>query len=537
MTSGWLAACGYPEDELRRAAPSGATLIRKGDWAAAAWGSEAGVSAAGARAAQASAWVGDQDAGSRWDLLPDGRIRLESDPFGLHAAYWATTERGVVAGSHATAVAAMAGSPHRLAPEAVASYLCFSCLPAPLTAFDAVRRANPGSRVLLDRDAIEEAEWRWEEGPPARDPARAVEDLRDLLRQAVRRRLGARSTPAVFLSGGLDSSIVASLLAQEGARPLLIALDFGPPHDAELPLAWRVADHLGLPLHVAPCRPADVRRALEATALSLEAPFGDPVTVPLWLLGEAAARLGATDVFNGEGGDQVFGGWTNKPMVAAETYAGEEYDREAEYLATFHRFHARLGELLTPAARERLAGWDAGAWLRPLLRGTGYESLLHRLRATNLAAKGAHNIAPRARMLAEAHGLRLRCPFFDRDLARWSFGLPGAWILEGSCEKALLKRAAEPWLPAEIVWREKRGMGAPATEWCLGALRSDVRRRLHPRRLRREGWFRPEFVRSVERGEDEPGEYRSRRLGEKLWLLWFLQVWRDVRRPAVAMPM
>jgi asparagine synthase (glutamine-hydrolysing) len=157
-----------------------------------------------------------------------------------------------------------------------------------------------------------------------------------------------------------------------------------------------------------------------------------------------------------------------------------------------------------------------------------YVSLLHRLRAANLRLKGAQSIAPRAAQLAAGCGLRMRSPFFDRSLAEWTFSLPPEWLLQGACEKALLKRVAEAYLPPEIVGREKRGMGVPLTDWCQGGLRCEVARRLSPARLRRDGWFEPRAVAALRRGEDHAREFRRRRAGEKLWTLLMLHLWCDV---------
>jgi asparagine synthase (glutamine-hydrolysing) len=99
--------------------------------------------------------------------------------------------------------------------------------------------------------------------------------------------------------------------------------------------------------------------------------------------------------------------------------------------------------------------------------------------------------------------------------------------LNGACEKYLLKHAAESYLPPVIVWREKRGMGVPVTEWLRGPLRREAGRRLSARRLARDGLFRPEAVRTLLRGEDHPGEVRRRRLGERLWTLLMAQIWTE----------
>jgi asparagine synthase (glutamine-hydrolysing) len=257
--------------------------------------------------------------------------------------------------------------------------------------------------------------------------------------------------------------------------------------------------------------------------------------VPLYLLGKAAAQEADT-IFNGEGGDQLFGGWANKPMIAAELHGDAAYDRLGAYLETYHRFHGFEDQLYTPAARSTLEGLDAADWVRPYLERHEFTTLLHRLRAANLWLKGAQNIAPRAAQLAEVHGLTMHAPFFDRALTEWSFTLPPEWFLQGACEKYILKRVAERFLPADVVWREKQGMGAPTTDWCLGGLKREVGRWLAPRRIKERGWLDPAYVDRLRHGEDQPGEYRRRRVGERLWALLLLHVWCAGQDPPVTWP-
>ncbi|HST62691.1 MAG TPA: asparagine synthase C-terminal domain-containing protein [Longimicrobium sp.] len=411
------------------------------------------------------------------------------------------------------------GAPSGLDAAALHGYLCFSHAPEPLTLFPGIHRVPSPAP--------------WRESPEPVDEDAAARRLQSLLAESVERMLGTEREVGVFLSGGLDSSIVAALLVRAGVRVHLFSLDFGAPWDAELEQARALAEHLGRPLHAVRARPRDVARALEPTARALHQPFGDPVTVPLYLLGQAAAeRVGI--VFNGEGGDQLFGGWVNKPMIAAETYGGAGYDREAAYLATYHRFHGREDRLLTPDARAAIGDADAGAFLRPALDAPHLPSLLHRLRAANIRLKGAQNIAPRMTQLAAAHGLAVRAPFFDLPLAKWTFTLPPEAFLRGASEKHLLKRAAEGLLPPDVIDRPKRGMGVPATEWLLhwrSPVRWQAARRMSKRRIKRDGWFDPAYVAALRHGDDDPGETRRRRLGERLWALLMLHVWMDVQDP------
>ena len=174
--------------------------------------------------------------------------------------------------------------------------------------------------------------------------------------------------------------------------------------------------------------------------------------------------------------------------------------------------------------------------MRHTLNAGRFSNFLHRLRAANLLLKGAQNILPRATQLAEVHGLRMRAPFFDRNLTDWTFTLPAKWFLGGACEKYLLKRAAESYLPAEVVWRDKRGMGVPTTEWCLGPLKREVEHWLSPTNLKREGWFDPRAVAELRSGSDQPGEFRRRRIGEKLWTLLMLRIWCETRDQTLVWP-
>ena len=465
------------------------------------------------------------EAASRWTTsgsssgAPSAASSEAPDPFGVRPLYALRAGGRTHTAADPRALRRLPGAPREMDAAALHGYLCFSHPPEPLTLFSGVRRIETPAP--------------WRESPVPIDEDAAVRRLRDLLRASVERMLGGEREVGVFLSGGLDSSVVAALLVETGVRVHLFSLDFGAPWDEELAQARSLASHLGRPLHAVRARPRDVARALEPTARALHQPYGDPVTVPLYLLGEAARDHVGT-VFNGEGGDQLFGGWVNKPMIAAETYGGAGYDREAAYLATYHRFHGLEDRLLTPAARSVLGAIDPGAFLRPALGAPHLPTLLHRLRAANLRLKGAQNIAPRMTQLAEAHGLAVRAPFFDLPLAEWTFTLPPGFFLRGATEKHLLKRAAEGLLPADVIDRPKRGMGVPATEWLLrwlGPVRWEAARRLSKRRLKRDGWFDPEYVAALRRGADDPVETRRRRLGERLWALLMLHAWIDAQDP------
>lgn len=480
-----------------------------------------------------SAVIGnDREAGSSISIYPSNpHLTVRRDPFGMHSVYIAGIDSVTWFASDLRVLQQLPEVSACLDPVALHGYLCFSYVPTPLVVLSQISSLPAGEQLVVRAGG----EWRsentatWhEESPTKLSETEGIADLRDRLRAAVAQGLGHEREVGVFLSGGIDSSFVAALLVELGAKAHLFTLDFGPPFDTEVTYAQQVAAHLKQPLTIVPARPEQIRVALVPTAAALEQPFGDGVTVPLFLLGRAAAQEVGT-VFNGEGGDQLFGGWTNKPMLAAEVYATKVYAREKTYLSTYHRFHDLADAYYTPRARELTQTVEVGEWVRPAFKAAGFTSLLHRLRAANLWLKGAQNIAPRAVQLGAVHGLRVKSPYFDRALTEWTFCLPPEWFVRGAIEKHLLKRAAEPYLPSGIIWREKRGMRVPTTEWCLGPLRKQVAHSLGPRRLEREGWFNPAAVTALRRGQDQSDEFRSRRIGEKLWALLMLQLWIEAR--------
>ncbi|MFM7321649.1 MAG: asparagine synthetase B family protein [Armatimonadota bacterium] len=399
----------------------------------------------------------------------------------------------------------------RIDEAALHAYLCLSHIPHPLSIYAGHRRVDPLPTGWVSPDMeIGEAQ------------------IESLLHRSVEARLpkDSRDPVGIWLSGGLDSALVCALLDRMGARGIAFTLDFGPPWDGELPVARAIAEHVGFPLRVVDARPAAIAAALDGAYSSLPEPFGDPVVPPLHLLAQATARE-ARFVFNGEGGDQLFGGWANKPMVASSTYGIE--DETNEYLRTYHRFHGATDLLYTPRQRERVAGCEVANHIRPHLDPSTHPLLVHRLRAANLALKGAQNIAPRCGAIAGAAGLELRAPLLDRALADATFALPTESFLEGAVEKPLLRRIARRYLPPEIVDLPKRGMGAPAAHWSRAAPETlkRVRAALSPLRLRREGRFDSKFVASLLEGVDGGSEgFRPRRAAEKVWCLVAWELWR-----------
>jgi asparagine synthase (glutamine-hydrolysing) len=128
--------------------------------------------------------------------------------------------------------------------------------------------------------------------------------------------------------------------------------------------------------------------------------------------------------------------------------------------------------------------------------------------------------------MANAWGLDVRSPLFDRALAETAFRLPPDLKLRGACEKYVLKMAMRKDLPEDIVWRKKSGMSVPITDLvATEPLAGLIEDHLGDAAVRARGFFRPELIRALRAGRDVPNEVRRRRVGEKLWTLLMLEAW------------
>ena len=476
-----------------------------------------------------------------WIKVRDNALILGREPFGRVPLYWAKKGTIIWFASHLKLLLGI-GEAFQVSIPGLYGYSCFSYVPTPLTPVEGIfavpasvelkwHPADLMAEVNGGRMPYSQTQYQWRESTELiKDEAQAIAQLQMLLQKAVQRQIADAKNQriGVFLSGGLDSSTVAALLVKAGINVRAYSLDFGIETISELPYAERVADFLNIPLVKVRATPKQIKKAIVPTAKALDLPFGDGVTVPLYLLCQAASQ-DMRIIFNGEGGDQLFAGWTNKPLIAAGVYqtfhpkGGEDFPQQ--YLRTFHRLYNYEAQVFSTNIYQHIKDLNPQDWLELALDPNYCTSLLHRFRRASLMLKGAQNIHPRATNLAAAHGLRVRSPFCDLPLAEWTFQLSGELCLRGNCEKYLLKRAAESWLPPEIVWREKRGMGVPLTLWCLNQLWQDVGKWLNPGTVRSAGRFVPDIAIKVIRGQ-LGGQIRNRRIGEVLWLLVMWQVWR-----------
>ena len=412
---------------------------------------------------------------------------------------------------------------------ALRDYLVCGFVPGEQTMWRDIREVRPGA--VKEFPSGNETAY-WEPAEPSEDSdeplAAHAARLRPLLDEAVRCRLPVGDPVGVFLSGGLDSSLVTALAARAAAGVVhTYAIHFGARHRSELEFSGMVAAHCGSSHHIMELSVATIREMLPETMSSLDDPIGDPLTTPNLLLG----RMAANDVgviLNGEGGDPCFGGPKNIPMLLHQLY-DDPGDWASAYFRSFQKCFDDLPTLLTSDAQRALRDLrPPEAMLTPFLDDGGMNAYLNRLMLINTRLKGSDQILTKVSNLTACSGLIGRSPLFDRRIVEASFAIPAQHKLAGSDEKAVLKAAVADLLPAAILRRPKSGMLVPVQKWFQKDLRSYAKHMLLGRHARIGGYLDQKLIR-------EWLEYRSGpwpRQGVKLWLVLALEIWLRAQESA-----
>jgi asparagine synthase (glutamine-hydrolysing) len=477
------------------------------------------------------------------------RLVLARDRFGIKPLYYREQGGELVFASELRALPR-----GEVDPDALEAFLAFNSIPAPLSIFTGIRKLPPG-HLLIWKDGHIRLERFARPAPApatqvrAEDDAELIEELRARLRDSVRAHLVSDVPVGVLLSGGIDSSLLTALAAEESTDALrTFSIGFEERSFDELDDARLVASQYGTEHRELTLRP-DAALLLPALAEAFDEPFADSSALPTYLVSELAARE-VKVALSGEGGDELFGGYYTyaadllaprvgslvrivRPLVellpssnrrASFDYRAKRFVRAA-HLPPLERHHG-WKEIFSPAARAELTGrTENGApveLLRKRFAETDGAELLARLQDVDLGLYLVDDLLVKTDRASMAHSLEARVPFLDTVVTNLALALPTRHKVRGLRKKVLLRRAAEPLLPRRIVQGRKRGFSIPAAAWLRGELEPLARDMLSADTLRRQGFFEPRIVRRLVDEHVAGREDWSRQLwGLLAFTLWY----------------
>jgi asparagine synthase (glutamine-hydrolysing) len=485
-----------------------------------------------------------------WDERRE-ELLLARDRLGIKPLYYAATPDGLLFGSELKALIQSPWLRPRLDRRGLAAYLQYGYVPDPLSILEGVEKVPPGHTLTVrsGRPAPPRRYWQaTEHFKPMAAPdseAQAVEDLWRKLQEAVRFHMVSDVPVGAFLSGGVDSSAVVSIMARASGRPIkTFSVGFSEDRYNELAHARQVAEACGTENHELLVEPSDLK-VLEELLSSFDEPFADSSAIPTYLVSRLA-RQHVKVVLSGDGGDELFAGYDRYVVDHRRRHLGRLGDlglgaplwalsrvlpvgggKNTFYNLSLPRLERYIDSIsLFPrqALRDVLAPGDTSRVDIAPLADHDLDAL-SQLQDLDLKTYLPGDILTKVDRMSMANSLEARVPLLDHPLVEFACSLPPDLRLRHGGTKYLLKRALEGRVPAEVLTRPKQGFAVPLESWFSGSVPGFFRDELADTSwLAGVGIQREEINRLLDRF----GETRRRDYCDRLWALVVLN--RAVRR-------
>jgi asparagine synthase (glutamine-hydrolysing) len=444
--------------------------------------------------------------------------------------------------------------------EALDHYLSFMCVPAPLTAYRAIRKLEPGHSLRWKKGEIRIEKY-WQPDFSKKidiSEQEAGEQAVKILREAVKVRLMSEVPLGAFLSGGIDSSAVVALMSEESSAPVkTFSIGFEEQDFSELHHARRVAQHVGADHHEFIVRP-DALEVLPVLVEHYGEPYADSSAIPTYYVARET-RKHVTVALNGDGGDESFAGYERyAAMRLAENYhrlpellrdrvvrqaielipssekkrsrvrdvkrflQAASLPRAERYLRWVSVFNSEAKEnLYSEKFRQETQNTNGGDLLAPWFARANGSGVIDAALLTDIMTYLPNDLLVKVDIATMAVSLEARSPFLDHHVIEFAASLPEKLKLRGLTTKYLLKRVLKKLLPAENLRRRKMGFGVPVGHWFRGSLQPLLRETVLSSGALKRGLFKPAAVKQLvelhTRGE--------RDFSHQLWTLLMLELW------------
>ncbi len=439
-------------------------------------------------------------------------------------------------------------------------YLSFMCVPAPLTAYQAIKKLEPGHTLRWHKGEIR-IERYWQPNFSTKlaiSEEEAGERALEVLREAVRVRLMSEVPLGAFLSGGIDSSAVVALMSEASSEPVkTFSIGFDEQDFSELHHARRVAEHVGAHHHEFIVRP-DALEVLPILVKHYGEPYADSSAIPTYYVARETRRH-VTVALNGDGGDESFAGYERYaamrlanhyhrlPALLRESIVRQaagliptkgasrslasrakrflhavslpKVERYLRWVSVFDGEAKR--ELYSEDFSRETEGFQAGDLLETWFARANGAGIVDAALQADIMTYLPNDLLVKVDIATMAVSLEARSPFLDHHVIEFAASLPEKLKLRGITTKYLLKRVLKKLLPVENLERRKMGFGVPIGHWFRGQMQPFLREVLLSEKALQRGLFKPHMVRQLidlhVRGE--------RDYQHQLWTLLMLELW------------
>jgi asparagine synthase (glutamine-hydrolysing) len=505
-----------------------------------------------------------------WDADRE-RLVLARDRAGVKPLYFYQQNGRFIFASEIKAILEHPAVMPEVNEEALYHYLTFVTTPAPQTLFQGVQKLPAGHMLVVDRSGQARMTQYWDALPPVspvvRSEAEHQKNILELLRASIKKRMMADVPFGVFLSGGVDSSANVALMSELMTQPVrTFTVGF---HDTEelneLESAQAISKRFGTNHHEVMIGREEMQKFLPELIFHQDEPIADPVCVPLYYVSKLARETGTIVVQVGEGSDEIFGGydWFRTYLQIEERFwrHAERFPVSARHAASVLAkplvkkvFKKRLAnELVRRLGANESLFWGGAVVFDETMKASvlsaerraGYNGLstydvIREYQEKIAAARPESDYAARMTYLelklrlpelllmrvdkiTMATSVEARVPFLDHHLIEYAMGLPRNLKVKGASGKHILKRALESVLPADVLYKPKRGFGAPINEWFRGPGGEGLVKQLMNSSIRERNFFDYAFV---QRMADEHAR-GTRDWSANLWCLLNLSLWYE----------
>jgi asparagine synthase (glutamine-hydrolysing) len=491
---------------------------------------------------------------------------LAIDRLGTRTMCYANPSRELVFASNTESVVAHPSVSRELSQQAIFNYLYCHVVPSPGTIYRSVQKLRPGECVTFKNGAVERRfYWQLPYHDEGTDSVEALERrLRLLLKDATRHAIDGEQAIGTFLSGGTDSSTIATMLTELTQAPArTYSIGFASDEFDEMKFARIAAQRLGAHAHEYYLTPDDVVEAIPIIARAYDEPFGNDSAVPTYFCAKMAREDGVQVLLAGDGGDEIFGGNTRyakqkvfeaygripmalrraliEPLAFSLPGNGRiaplrklgSYIRQAsvplpDRLETYNFLHrSPFADVFEP---DFLAAVDVNeplAMLREAYQRTDSASSLNRMMHLDLKLTLADNDLRKVSRMCDVAGIEVRYPLLDDELVEFSGEIPAALKVKGLKLRYFFKHALKDVLAPETIAKTKHGFGMPfglwlrdharLTEVVHGSLEAFERRRI----------LRPSYIQDLRRQHHTD---HATYFGIMIWVVAMLECWFDARK-------